>query len=80
MSLAHIQVQGVAPADCEGNYRNRALRLHYETPFTALFRDLRGITVYEASGLELSNGTYYTVFDRLCALPWVELGIPGVVT
>jgi hypothetical protein len=53
--------------ECDSRaHRKSTLKLIKETPFVGLFRDLRGQSKFEASGLALVDGKYYVVFDR-CA-------------
>lgn len=48
----------------ETDWRKASLKLLKEIPFAGVFRDLRGETKFEASGLDYVNGSYYVIFDR----------------
>ena len=48
----------------ELDWRKASLKLLREVPFAALFRDLKGETKFEASGLAHVNNSYFVVFDR----------------
>ena len=46
------------------DWRKHVMKLIKEVPFAGIFRDLKGETKFEASGLVHVNNTYYAVFDR----------------
>jgi hypothetical protein len=54
------------------DWRKASLKLLREVPFAALFRDLKGETKFEASGLAHVNNSYYVVFDSHRSLGHVD--------
>lgn len=48
--------------------RSSTLKLLKETPFSGLFRDAKGVTKFEGSGMVSYKGKYLVVFDSLMAL------------
>jgi hypothetical protein len=47
------------------------LRLLQERPFASLFPDLGNMTVFNPTGMEHVHNSYYVVFNRHAARPWL---------
>jgi hypothetical protein len=60
----------------DGNYQKRTLKLAYELPFAAMFRDAKGQKIFEASSVTLFDGMAYAVCDSSWAVsmfnPYLE--------
>lgn len=52
----------------EWDYRNSVLKLVQEAPFAGLFRDVKNMTKFEASGVAAVRGEFFVVFDSAMSL------------
>ena len=54
------------------HYRKNTLKLLREMPYVGLFEDVKGSVRFEASGMTVAKGYYWTVFDNMHALGHVN--------
>jgi hypothetical protein len=52
----------------DGKYSKRTLKLAYELPFAAIFRDTKGQNIFEASSVTIVDGMAYAVCDSSWAV------------
>lgn len=50
------------------DYRDTTLKLNYEQPYLALWKDTHGEVKFEASDITIVNNTFYVVFDNSWAV------------
>jgi hypothetical protein len=68
-SLKGIELLGKSKDDaCAGDYRKRTLKLAYELPFAALFKDTKSQKKFEASDVIIVDDTVYSVCDSSWAI------------